>query len=340
MAANWTPGLISFFCVLICVPIVHALCNRWKLHDVPGPLKIHAKPIARLGGIAIGLGLLVGAEFKMGHSMQILGSWLAAFSVIWLAGLVDDLGGLPPFVRLVAQVVSGILLWFGGWRLPLDLPAFLNCILICAIVILFVNGFNFLDGADGLAAGVTAIVAAGYIFADGTTGDALGITVAWAALGACVGFLLFNFPPAKIFMGDSGSTLLGFCVAYLSINFVSHIPARSSLTQWLFPVLTAALPLVDGMVVVLQRIKHGQSAFKGDRSHYYDFWLARGWSARSVAVGSYVLTGLLCAMGLWILRIGAKPVVILLVATATGIGIVSFSRLPSRGRGAEASVNH
>ena len=329
MSAGRDAGLIAFFLVLICTPVVRAICDAWDLHDSPGALKIHAGSIARLGGIAIVIGLVFGITIEALPLAQDFGLWLAAFGVIWLAGLVDDTRGLPPFVRLAAQIGSALLLWLSGLRLPLDFPLFLNFISICMIVVLFVNAFNFLDGSDGLAAGVTAVIAGAYVFSFGENTTSLGFIVAWSLLGSCTGFLFFNFPPAKIFMGDSGSTLLGFCVAYMSMDFVTRTPARPSATQWLFPVLVAAVPLVDGIVVVSRRLKRGTSPCQGDRCHFYDYLLMRGWTSRSVALGSYALTGLMCAAGLWTLQIGLKPVSVLLAVSAAGVGIVSFYRWSS-----------
>jgi UDP-GlcNAc:undecaprenyl-phosphate GlcNAc-1-phosphate transferase len=131
-----------------------------------------------------------------------------------------------------------------------------------------VFAFNFLDGSDGLVAGVTAIISVAYVCAYGAGTIGLGPTLAWSLLGASIGFLAYNFPPARIFMGDSGSTTLGFCVAFLGIDFVSRFPAQPNNAKWIFPALVAAVPLVDRIVVVLRRIKRGTSPLQGDRYHY------------------------------------------------------------------------
>src|ERR1700689_3379804 len=126
---------------------------------------------------------------------------------------------LPPF-RLLAQIGGALLLYFGGWRLPFSSSAALAIVAQCLFVIVFVNAFNFLDGADGLAAGITAVVALRDGAMPGVGVRVLGFAVAWSLGGACVGFLVFNFPPAKIFMGDSGSTVLGFSAAFLGLDLM------------------------------------------------------------------------------------------------------------------------
>jgi UDP-GlcNAc:undecaprenyl-phosphate/decaprenyl-phosphate GlcNAc-1-phosphate transferase len=324
MGAGWNTGLIALFCVLVGTPAVLEICRRRNFHDSPGPLKIHAKPIPRLGGMAIATGLVFGVGVESHFLTHDLKWWLAAFGLIWLAGLVDDIRGLPPSLRLVAQIGSGAMLWLGGWRLPFEIPAVVNFISICLVVVLFVNSFNFLDGSDGLAAGVTAIIAGTYIFVCGTNVQSFEFIVACSLLGACVGFLFFNFSPASIFMGDSGSTVLGFCVAYLSLDFGTRAAAPPDATRWLFPFLVAAVPIADGIMVVSRRVRFGESPFEGDRCHYYDLLLARGWAPRTVALFSYAITGVLCAAALWTLQMRLKPVVILAVIAAAGCGLAAF----------------
>jgi UDP-N-acetylmuramyl pentapeptide phosphotransferase/UDP-N-acetylglucosamine-1-phosphate transferase len=126
-------------------------------------------------------------------------------------------------------------------------------------------------------------------------------------------------------MGDSGSTVLGFCVAFLGIDFVSRPPAHAGAVKWTFPVLIAAVPLVDGIVVVLRRIKRRTSPFRGDRLHYYDLLLARGWSPRTVALASYAVTTLLATVGLWILRRVESAALIFAGVGAAGIFLVSIA---------------
>jgi UDP-GlcNAc:undecaprenyl-phosphate/decaprenyl-phosphate GlcNAc-1-phosphate transferase len=319
--SSWLAGAIAFVCVLILTPAVVALSRRWKLYDPLGPLKIHYGAISRLGGVGIAFGLAAaitfGSFFATRH-VSVL--WFEAFGLIWLAGLVDDIRGLSPLVKLFAQIGSGLILWEGGLALPWNLSPTVEILIVCAVVVLFVNAFNFLDGSDGLAAGITAIIGATYIASGGVSTFAL--IVACALVGAALAFLLSNFQPAKIFMGDSGSTVLGFCVAFLSLDFLGHSEAHLGISRWVFPLLVGAVPLVDGIVVVLRRLIRGASPLHGDRSHFYDRMLISGWSPRSVAGISYAISALLAAAGLWAIRrdlsviamFAAVPIIGLLVA--------------------------
>jgi UDP-GlcNAc:undecaprenyl-phosphate GlcNAc-1-phosphate transferase len=172
-----------------------------------------------------------------------------------------------------------------------------------------------LDGVDGLAAGITVVIALPYAPMPGLGLSPFGYAVAWSLRGACVGFLFFNFPPARIFMGDSGSTVLGFIVAFLGLDFVRARGGGAAASSWLFPFLIAALPLLDALAVVTRRLIRGQSPFQGDRGHFYYFLLAGGWTARRVAIVCYFLTAFLGLLRWFAMDGGIERTVIL------GVGI-------------------
>jgi UDP-GlcNAc:undecaprenyl-phosphate/decaprenyl-phosphate GlcNAc-1-phosphate transferase len=168
---------------------------------------------------------------------------------------------------------------------------------------------NFLDGADGLASGIAGIIGATYALVSWPVGDRLAPTVAWTLAGACTAFLLFNFPPARIFLGDSGSTVLGLCIAFLSLSFY-----RAPFTvgpRLLFPLVVAGIPLLDVALAVIRRIRGRASPFFGDRRHIYDLVAARGASSRTVALVCYAATVLLSVIGLVGLRAKAVDFFIL-----------------------------
>jgi UDP-GlcNAc:undecaprenyl-phosphate GlcNAc-1-phosphate transferase len=198
-------------------------------------------------------------------------------------------------VRLLAQLAAGFMLSQTLWNLTLFDHPLLDSILTCLFVAVFVNAFNFLDGSDGIAGGVAALVALGYaaVYATPTTGA--GGAVAWSLLGACLGFLAYNFPPARIFMGDSGSTMLGFLIAFLSLDFY-RVHHRIG-SHWLLPLVFAGLPLMDFLLAIIRRLRNRVSPFAGDRGHFYDLLLDRGWSSLHVALGAYAVTGGLLVIG-------------------------------------------
>lgn len=216
--------------------------------------------------------------------------------LVWAAGLLDDLMGLSPWVRLIVQAAAGALIWHSGWSLPIAYEGW-SLLATVLFIVAFINALNMLDGADGLAAGVSAMISLGFILSTSLQVDAWVRALEFSLLGSCISFLLFNFPPAKIFMGDSGSTVLGFVVAILSLNFYRQKSA--SHVALLVPILFAGVPLLDAACAVVRRLRRGVSPFVGDREHSYDLLLKRGWSARKVAFALYALTAMLVSVGLF-----------------------------------------
>jgi UDP-GlcNAc:undecaprenyl-phosphate/decaprenyl-phosphate GlcNAc-1-phosphate transferase len=325
MRADGVRGVLAFAvalgCVLALVPLIRRLCVRWAIFDQPGHLKIHGEPIPRLGGLAIAVALAAGVAIAFAVHGARSGTlfFAAALGLVWLAGFVDDLRQLGPPFRLLAQIGCALLLYAGDWRVAGSSSTAFAILAQCLFVILFVNAFNFLDGADGLAAGITGVIALGYAALPGVGLSAFGWAVAWSLLGACAGFLCFNFPPAKIFMGDSGSTVLGFSVAFLGLDFIGARGGGTTASSLAFPFLIAGLPLLDALAVMTRRALQGASPFLGDRGHFYDFLLAAGWTTRRVAIRCYFLTGILGLLGWFAMQGGSRRSVILTVGIFAGL---------------------
>ncbi len=321
-------GAIAFFTTIAVVPLVRRFCIRWGLYDVNGPLKIHVGAIPRLGGVAITLSLVAGVVFNHQFDAMQARSFLIGLTLIWAVGFVDDIQGLSPILRLPIQIAGGVLLWYGGWRLPwFENPA-INLASVCLLAVVFINAFNFLDGADGLCAGVTGIIAAAYIFLPGVALSELGALVAWSLLGASLGFLFFNFPRASVFMGDGGSTVFGFCIAFLGLDFYRSNAANLTDATALFPIVVAGLPLLDATLAVSRRLVSGGDLFYGDRRHFYDLWIGLGWTPRKVALTTYALTAAICVIAALVLKCDFSVALSLSIATA-GILLIAGLRLGS-----------
>src|SRR5215470_19835459 len=292
---GWFNGVASFVICVCLLPLVLRFAVHWQLHDMPGELKLHTIPTPRLGGLAMGGALLIG--MSLGGVGIYRPAWpiVLAFAILWIVGLLDDLSGLSPVTRLVVQFSAGLLVAQSDWCLTVAHNQFVNVILTCLFVMLFVNAFNFFDGADGLAAGVAAIASLGYVLLYTTRAPSVGMAVSWSLLGTCLGFLLFNFPPARIFMGDSGSTVLGFLLAFLGLDFYRVHHAIG--THLLLPLIFAGLPLLDLCLAIFRRVRKRVSPFSGDRQHLYDLLQEQGWSPRPIAFGSYLATAVLVTLG-------------------------------------------
>jgi len=325
---NAEAAATAFVLTLLFVPLVIRACERFGIVDEPGPLKIHTRPIPRLGGIAIAAAILAGIFVSGALALT---PWLVllAFALVWLVGFVDDLRGLPPLARLAAQLLAGFLFWRAGLRVPAGANALASLVCVCALVVLYVNALNFQDGADGLAAGVAGIAALAFASIAWGTGHSLSAAMTSSLCAACAAFLIFNFPPARIFLGDGGSTLLGLVLAYLALDFYRSHSLTVSVAA--FPVFVAALPLLDAVTAILRRLHQSRSPMEGDRRHLYDAALARGWTPKRVALAWYAISAAFAAMGSLALRTNSVVLVALGVLFAAGL-LVAAVRLGSLSR--------
>ena len=332
--ANIVAAAGGFGLVMLLVPIVRKACARWNLYDWPGPLKIHRQPIPRLGGIALTLAILGSAFLSANFSATGALPVFAALILFCTVGAVDDIYGLSVFVRLAAQGIGGALLWFGCGSLTAFGSRSIGLVASCVFVVAIVNSLNFLDGADGIASGVAGIIAIGYGVLAWPSSDRFALAIAWGLAGSCAGFLPFNLP-AKIFLGDAGSTVVGACVAFLGLSF--YRSPLSAGPRLLFPVMVAGLPLLDAALAIIRRVRGRASPLFGDRKHFYDLLLARGMSARSVALVCYGVTVLFVSIGSIAGRI--EPAVFWLLAS-TGIGtlLIVAIRLGALRQGAPKTV--
>lgn len=290
-------GLLACLLTLLLVPIVIRVCNRLQLLDQPGPLKIHSQAVPRLGGVAVVVALST-AVFSV-QPIAAIRAWpfFASLALVWVVGIIDDVRSLSVLLRLAAQIAAGVLLWHGGWTVPLLGTGAMGLVATCFFVVTLINSFNFLDGSDGLAAGVAGIISAAYMFSHVAASNPFEAVLACSVAGACLGFLRSNFPPARVFLGDSGSTALGLSVAFLSLNFWRS--GQPTVPRILFPILIAALPLLDGALAIIRRLSGGLSPLYGDRLHVCDRMMARGWSQRAVALACYGITSVFVAIAWW-----------------------------------------
>lgn len=304
-------AIAAFLVVVATTPLVIRLCRRIGVLDQPGPLKIHTRPIPRLGGVAIAIaiaaGMIASESTTRTHVLVV-----AAFVLIWLTGLLDDLRALSPIVRLAAQIISACLLWRSGLGLPIASAALSLLGTVC-IVVLCVNALNFWDGLDGLAAGVAGIAALAFFFVFERSRN-IAAALACSTAAGCAGFLIFNLNGA-VFMGDSGSTLLGLTLAFLSLDFYSSNQMTRAVAA--FPVFLAALPILDACLAIIRRLRNSRSPALGDRQHIYDLLLERGRSARTVALTFFAVASLLDVLGWLALRTEKQ------VFVASGVLIVA-----------------
>lgn len=256
--------------------------------DHPNARSLHRAPVPRIGGLGLLAGVAVASLWL--HDRDLLGVLLAALALAGVS-LLDDLRSLPVAVRLAAHVAAalagGLLLGVTGWALA---GAVLG-------VVWMTNLYNFMDGADGLAGGM-AVIGFGTLALAAWLGGAPGLAgLAAAIAAAALAFLCFNFPPARLFMGDAGSIPLGFLAATLGIAGV-----RQAVWPWLFPVLVFSPFILDASVTLARRALRGERLWQAHRTHYYQRAVLLGASHRQLALAAYAMmlaaSGL--ALALWI----------------------------------------
>jgi len=242
-----------------------------------------------LGGLAIFLGIIVPSLAFLDLSGAIRGVLLGA-AVATVVGAVDDFRGLSPPVKLAGQIAAASIppmfgVWIDHFTFPflgaVDVPGWLGVPLSIAWIVAVMNMVNFLDGLDGLAAGVCAISGSTYAVLALSLGKTNPAILCAIVAGACLGFLRHNFFPARIFMGDSGALCLGFILAAVSIE---GLLKTASTVVLVLPLLVLAVPILDTSFVVARRLKYNQPIYTADRSHLHHRFLNIGFSQRRAAV--------------------------------------------------------
>jgi UDP-GlcNAc:undecaprenyl-phosphate GlcNAc-1-phosphate transferase len=249
------------------VPACIALAHRWNIMDRPGQLKVQRTPVPYLGGVAVFAGAAIG--LSKGRPIA-----LVPVAVALAVGVGDDRLDLPAPARLAAQLGIGAII---AVIEPVHLAGWVAVPLVMAATVVLINGFNLLDGLDMLAAGVAGGAAIG--FAILTTGPDRLIAV--SLMGALVGFLLYNRPPARIYLGDGGSYLIG---ASVTVLLVGAWGVGTPTTTGVLGLALLAVPVAEVSCAIVRRRRGDQPLLSGDRSHPYDLLVARGWSRTAASV--------------------------------------------------------
>ncbi len=321
----WPVLVCSFVFALAATALCKKIALKFGIVDKPDDrVKTHKGTVAYLGGVGILIGVIAGIMagiycFLGRDPLPSTFTWLfgvlAGGAVVCFVGVVDDIFDLKPYQKIFGQVGAAVILVAVGIRPSFSfLHAYLGwnvspnveIILGVPVVILFVlgatNSLNLLDGLDGLCAGVTVIITTALLLlaihlgtwaSSNVGGDAVRVIVCLGLLGAVCGFLPFNRHPAKIFMGDAGSMLLGFFVAALMILF-----AEKAVRWWMASVVVFGLPILDTVVALIRRLLNHRPLFVSDRGHIYDQMIDRGIPLKKTVALCYALAALYALIGL------------------------------------------
>jgi len=321
---------IALILSLLFTPLVRRLALRWNLVDHPGTRKVHSSPIPRIGGVAVagayfGSCLIVAgvvAQFRpdlpLGFTtIQAIGP---ATFFIFLIGLADDILNLRPWQKFAVQIAASVMVVSAGVHMG-DSYLFLGHPILARVATVFwlllcTNAVNLIDGLDGLAAGIALLATMTTLIASLMNGNS-DLTIATAPLaGALIGFLVFNSNPASIFLGDSGSLVLGFLLGCFSLLWSAKSATLLGMTA---PLMALSVPLIDTSLAIVRRFLRGQPIFLPDRSHVHHRLLALGLTHRRAVLFLYsagVIASVLSLSLIWVHSHGEAIILLAFVAVA------------------------
>jgi UDP-GlcNAc:undecaprenyl-phosphate/decaprenyl-phosphate GlcNAc-1-phosphate transferase len=296
--------VLALVVVLLLTPGVGRFARILGVVDEPGDTRrVHVRPVPRLGGIALLLGIFVPALAFLPVDGPYRGILLGA-AVATTIGAIDDFRGLPWWAKLGGQLAAaGVAVSFGvgvdRFTFPIvggqELPDWVGVPATVIWILAIMNMVNFLDGMDGLAAGICAIAGSTFTLIGLSLGDANAALLSAIVAGACFGFLHHNFYPARIFMGDSGALLLGFLLAAVSVEGLVKTAALATLV---LPLLVLAIPIIDTSFVVAKRMKYRRPLYAADRTHLHHRFLNIGFSQARAVTYMYAWCAILAAAAL------------------------------------------
>jgi UDP-GlcNAc:undecaprenyl-phosphate/decaprenyl-phosphate GlcNAc-1-phosphate transferase len=290
-------SIIAFLVTFYAIPVIMKVAEAKKLYDVPDERKIHKQPIPSLGGFGIFVGfataILLMLDFTQLAAMQY---YFAALLIIFFLGIKDDIVILSAQKKFIGQLLVAAILMFKAKLLITNMHGFLGVYAISSTlqifltlltIIVIVNAFNLIDGVDGLAGTLGLITSTVFGIFFVMNRDFSYAAIAFGLAGSILAFLIYNFYPAKIFMGDTGSMLIGLVNTILVIRFIEMAPSAANYKLVATPALgfgILLLPLMDTLRVFGIRIIHARSPFSPDRNHIHHILLDRGLNHRSVTL--------------------------------------------------------
>ncbi|MEO6884285.1 MAG: MraY family glycosyltransferase [Bacteroidia bacterium] len=319
----------SFLVVLLSTPSLIKVAILKRLFDAPGEeRKLHKRMVPTIGGIILFAGTLF--SFSLWFPSEYLSTYeamrvpitqfkylIATMLILFFVGVKDDIIGTAPIKKLVAHIIVGmILVLMAGVRLTglhgifgiHELPYWASVFLSMFTYIVVVNAFNLIDGVDGLAAGIGAICAIAFGLWFAFAGDFVMACLAFALAGSLIGFLIFNFSPAKLFMGDSGSLTIGLIICVLAINLIEFDQTKLSgflaqLSKPVFVMSVLVYPLVDTLRIFIYRAVRGVSPFSADRNHLHHALLDLGLNHRKICYTLYLFNALIIGLSVCLLKL-------------------------------------
>jgi UDP-GlcNAc:undecaprenyl-phosphate GlcNAc-1-phosphate transferase len=314
--------VLAFVLSLYLTPVMRRAALQFGIVDRPdGRLKKHKKPMPYLGGVAIYLSFLLALAFSFRFDQVLLGLLLSGTIVLFL-GLIDDLGFLKTWAKVAGQLIAVLVLVKSGIFIKLAfLPLYVRIPLTFLWLVGMTNAFNIIDVMDGLSGGVALFASLAFFSVSLLNGRVTIAIVAITLSGSLIGFLRYNFPPARIYMGDAGSMFLGFMIGALAIN---GSYTEKDVLGFLAPVVILGIPIFDTIQVMIARWRKGLPIYRGSSDHYALRLRAAGLSVRQVIWLSYGAAAVLGVLGIVVMHLTALHQVLTVAGLLTLAGIISI----------------
>ncbi len=324
-------ALISFLISVISIPLIIKLSHRHEVYDYSCPRKIHEGNISRLGGVGVFLACFPLTLFYLLNNNPGFNNplFLSGMATAFLIGLIDDLKPIRARYKLIMQIAAAGMVSASGLLIKNLVVytfftinfGYLAYPITVFWIVAFMNAVNLIDGMDGLSTGIVLLANLFIIIISALTQNYLALTLSVVLECSIAGFYIFNFPPAKIFIGDGGAYFIGFMYAVLPLMGVKK---SAALTVFLIPMILMLVPISDVCQVMLNRIKKGQNIFKPDTTHLHHRLMNLGFSNKGILSVVYSYTAILGVFSLLMVAVHPKFTIFLLVFILLMVGISFF----------------
>lgn len=318
MLKDFMMAFLALIISLLLVPLVGKLAVKIGAVDQPNARKVHTRIMPRMGGLAIYISFFLVLFLSQGLTSELIGLFWGG-TVLVLVGIVDDMKDIPAKVKLCGQILAACIVVAFGVRVDFMTNIFFGGMFQLSIfsgpftvlwIVSIINAVNLIDGLDGLAAGISTIAAITMAIVGYASGQYLMASMAMILIGATLGFLKYNFHPAKIFMGDTGSMFLGYNLAIFAVMGFAKSFTLLSLVP---PLLVLAIPILDTLFAIIRRKMNHKPIFKPDKNHLHHCLLKYGFSHRDTVLIIYAVSAVLALCGLIMTYLNSTQGILLLV---------------------------
>ena len=317
----WLAIAVAFVTALSVTPLSIKLAEKFNIVDIPDKRKIHAKPTPRFGGVAIYVAFVIGA-LVLGEYTRQVAALLIAGSIVFFTGVIDDVKNISPKLKLLGQVIAALVLVYAGFAVrfvtnPFDGSILALGFLAIPITVVWLvgisNAVNLIDGLDGLSSGVSTIAAVATAVVCLSQGEIVPAVLAGVLAASALGFLPWNFNPAKTFMGDCGSLFLGFILGALALMGLSK---GATFISVFIPFIILGIPVFDTFCAIIRRLFLRKPIFEADKMHLHQILLSYGMSQRQTVLIIYTISLLMgLAAVLMAILTSAQALLVLIITT-------------------------